>query len=280
MGRVEGKVALVTGCARGQGRAHAITLAREGANIIGFDALADDPNAPYAMSTQADLDETVRLVESVGGKIVTGRADVRDLDAVQAMVTAGVEQFGRLDIVAASAGISPRGAATWDITDEGWRSTLDVNLTGVRNTIAAAVPAVIAAGNGGSIVCTSSAAGLKFVPGLADYNAAKAGVVALAKTLANELAPLQIRVNALAPGTVNTPMVSENAGTFALFRPDLEAPTLEDCLSIFASMMPMGHPWIEVEDVANALLFLASDEARYITGQVIAVDQGVSNKAV
>lgn len=280
MGRVEGKVALISGVARGQGRSHALTLAREGADIIGFDSLANDPNAPYAMGSEADLAETVALVEATGRRILTGTVDVRDRGGVTAFVQRSVGELGRLDIVAASAGISPPGAATWDISSSGWDGTIGVNLTGVFNTVAAAVPAMIGAGNGGSIVCTSSGAGLKFVPGLADYNAAKAGVVAIAKTLANELAPLQIRVNALAPGTVNTPMVTENAGTFKLFRPDLEEPTLEDCLPIFSSMMPMGHPWVEPEDVSNALLFLASDEARYITGQVLAVDQGVSNKAI
>jgi SDR family mycofactocin-dependent oxidoreductase len=278
MGRVQDKVAFITGVARGQGRSHAVRLAEEGADIIGVDLLAPEPFAPYPMATDDDMQETAALVEKTGRRFVGIRADVRDRTAMKHAVDQGVDEFGRLDIVAASAGISPGGGPLWGIPAEEWDAVIGTNLTGVYNTLAAAVPAMIAAGNGGSIVCTSSGAGLRYVPNLVDYNASKAGVVAIGKTLANELASTGIRVNVLAPGTVGTPLVTENAAMFKLFRPDLEAPTIDDALPVFTAMMPMGKPWIDPIDVSNALLFLASDEARYITGQVLAVDQGTTNR--
>lgn len=278
MGRVQGKVAFITGVARGQGRSHALRLAEEGADIIGVDLLQPEEHAPYPMSTQADLDETTALVEKTGRRMLGFKADVRDRAALQKAVTAGVSEFGRLDIVSANAGISPIGGMTWDIPAEEWGAVIDINLTGVFNTVAATVPAVIEAGNGGSIILTSSGAGLKYVPNLVHYNSAKAGVVAIAKTLANELAAQQIRVNVVAPGTVDTPLVSENKAMFKMFRPDLENPTIEDAEPIFRMMMPMGKPWVETVDVSNAVLYLASDEARYVTGTVLSVDLGVLNR--
>jgi (+)-trans-carveol dehydrogenase len=278
MGRVQDKVAFITGVARGQGRSHALRLAEEGADIIGIDLLAPEPFAPYPMATDEDLDETVMLVEKTGRRMLGVRADVRDRAAVKAAVGQGIAEFGRLDIVSASAGIAPSGGPLWEIPAEEWDAVIATNLTGVYNTLAAAVPEMIAAGNGGSIICTSSGAGMRYVPNLVDYNASKAGVVAVGKTLANELAPHGIRVNVLAPGTVNTPLVTENTAMFKLFRPDLQDPTIDDALPVFTAMMPMGKPWIEAIDVSNALVFLASDEARYITGQVLAVDQGTTNR--
>ncbi|MBF4997354.1 mycofactocin-coupled SDR family oxidoreductase [Nocardia sp. BSTN01] len=279
MGRVENKVAFITGAARGQARAHAIRLAEEGADIIGVDSLAADPYASYPMGTQADLDETIALVEKAGRRMIGVKADVRDRAALQAALDQGLAEFGRLDIVCASAGISPPGRPLWEIDPAQWSGVLDVNLTGVFNTLAVTVPALVAAGNGGSIVLTASGAGLKSPQNLGDYNASKAGVVALGKTLANELAAQRIRVNVIAPGTVGTPMVTENEETFKLFRPDLENPTLEDARPVFAMMMPMGEPWVDPVDIANAVLFFASDEARFVTGQVLAVDEGMTNKA-
>jgi (+)-trans-carveol dehydrogenase len=278
MGRVQGKVAFITGAARGQGRSHALRLAEEGADIIGIDAVQPDPFAPYPMPTQDDFDETVALVEKTGRRMLGIKSDVRDRAALQSAVDQGVAEFGRLDIVSASAGISPTGGPLWELPPAEWDAIIDTNLTGVYNTLAVTVPAIIAAGNGGSIICTSSGAGLRYVPNLVHYNASKAGVVAIGKTLANELATQQIRVNVLAPGTVNTPLVTENVDMFKLFRPDLDEPTLEDARPVFAAIMPMGEPWIEPVDVSNALLFLASDEARFITGQVLAVDQGTTNR--
>ncbi|MFB1298532.1 mycofactocin-coupled SDR family oxidoreductase [Mycobacterium sp. pW049] len=278
MGRVQDRVAFITGVARGQGRSHALRLAEEGADIIGVDILADDVHAPYPLGTQADMDETIALVEKTGRRMVGVQADVRDRGALKAAVDAGVAEFGRLDIVSANAGISPIGGMTWVLPDEEWGAVIDINLTGVFNTVAVTVPAVIAAGNGGSVILTSSGAGLKYVPNLVHYNSAKAGVVAIAKTLANELAPQQIRVNAVAPGTVDTPLISENKAMFKMFRPDLEDPTLADAEPVFSMMMPMGKPWVETVDVSNAVLYLASDEARYVTGTVLSVDMGVLNR--
>lgn len=278
MGRVQDKVAFITGVARGQGRSHAVRLAEEGADIVGVDLLAPESFAPYPMPTDDDLQETVTLVEKTGRRLLGIKADVRDRAAIQGAVEQGIQEFGRLDIVAANAGFSPAGGPLWEIPAGEWDSVIGTNLTGVYHTLAAAVPAMIDAGNGGSIVCISSGAGLRYVPNLVDYNASKAGVVAVAKTLANELASTGIRVNVLAPGTVDTPRVTENAAMFKLFRPDLEDPTIEDALPVFTAMMPMGKPWIDPIDVSNALLFLASDEARYITGQVLAVDQGATNR--
>jgi (+)-trans-carveol dehydrogenase len=280
MGRVAGKVALVTGAARGQGRAQAVRLAEEGADVIALDLATPVPSMGYPMGTAEELDETAALVEAAGGRVVHRVADVRDRDAVQAVVDEGVRVLGRLDVVVASAGISPPGRAVWRIPADEWRDVLDINLTGVWNTVSVAVPQLLTQGTGGSIVVISSGAGLKGVPHLGAYSAAKAGVVSLAKTLANELASRQIRVNAIAPGTVDTPMVTANTQQFKLFRPDLADPSLEDCVEGFRAMMPMGHPWIDVVDVANAVLFLASEESRYITGVVLPVDQGNLNRAV
>lgn len=249
MGRVEDKVAFITGVARGQGQSYALRLAEEGADIIGVDLLEDECFAPYPMATQADMDETIALVEKTGRRIVTAKADVRDRAALAEAVGVGVAEFGRLDIVSANAGISPTGGMTWDIPAEEWQAVIDINLTGVFNTVAVAVPHMIAAGNGGSIILTSSGAGLKYVPNLVHYNSAKAAVVAIGKTLSNELAAQHIRVNVIAPGTVNTALISENKAMFKLFRPDLEEPTIDDAEPIFTMMMPMGKPWVEPEDV-------------------------------
>ena len=279
-GRVSGKVALITGAARGQGRAEAVRLAEEGADIIAVDLTAPVPSMGYAMGTSEELAETAALVEATGQRVITRVADVRDRAALQDVVDEGVRTFGRLDIVVASAGISPPARAVWKIPEDEWHDVLDINLTGSWNTVSVAVPQLISQGEGGSIILISSGAGLKGVPHLGAYSASKAAVVSLAKSLANELASRKIRVNAIAPGTVDTPMVTANTQQFKLFRPDLADPTLEDCVEGFRSMMPMGEPWIDAVDVANAVLFLASDESRYITGIVLPVDQGNLNRAV
>jgi (+)-trans-carveol dehydrogenase len=168
----------------------------------------------------------------------------------------------------------------WTISPEQWRDVIDINLTGVFNTLSVTVPAIQAAGNGGSIIVTSSGAGLRSVQNLADYNASKHGVVGLAQTLANELAREQIRVNVICPGTVGTPMVTANEVQFKVFRPDLENPTLDDCRPIFEMIMPMGQPWLDPEQISNAVVFLASDQARYVTGIVMPVDQGTNNRVM
>jgi (+)-trans-carveol dehydrogenase len=280
MGRVDDKVAFITGGARGQGRSHAVRLAQEGADIIVVDSIGASEAYPwmsYPMATKEDLIETARLVEAQGRGIVAREGDVRDQSSLEDALREGLEKFGHVDIVSANAGISPFGPVTWLNDDRQWQDVLDVNLLGVRNTVRAVVPAMIEAERGGAIVVTSSGAGLKGVYGLSDYCASKFAVIGLARSLANEVAPHNIRVNVIAPGTVDTDMV-QNDGLRKLFRPDLENPTKDDVMPLFMQMSMLPIPWVDPIDISNALLFLASDEARYITGQVLSVDGGMSAK--
>ena len=273
-GRVAGKVAFITGAARGQGRSHAIRLAGEGADIIAIDVCDDIPTVPYGGATDADLAETVKAVEALDRRIVAVRADVRDYAAVKAALDVGVAEFGRLDIVSANAGVYSHAAAV-ELTEEQWGTLVDINLTGVWRTCKAAIGHLVDGGRGGSIVLTSSGAGLKGFPNLAHYVSAKHGVVGLMRTLALELAPHSIRVNSLHPATVDTPMV-QNDAMYRLFAPDALHPSREDFAAAAAPMNALPVPWIEPIDVSNALLFLASDEARYITGVALPVDAGMT----
>jgi len=277
MGRVEGKVAFITGAARGQGRSHAIRLAEEGADIIALDVCEDTPGAPYAGATEEDLAETVRQVEALDRRIVAEKADVRNFDQVKAVVDKGVAELGRLDIVSANAGISTAMAHSEDLSEEIWNDMIDVNLSGVWRTCKAAIPHIKAGGNGGSIVITSSDAGLFAYENISHYVSAKHGVVGLMRTLALELAPDMIRVNSIHPTTVNTPMVT-NEATYKLFRPDLENPTVEDFKQAAVVMNALPIPWVEPVDISNAVLFFASEEARYITGVPLPVDAGAAVK--
>lgn len=277
MGRVEGKVAFITGAARGQGRSHAIRLAQEGADIIAIDACEDQPNIPYPGATEADLAETVRLVEALDRRIVATKADVRDFTALKAAVDDGVAQLGRLDIVSANAGIGVDPRLTEEVPEEVWTDMLDVNLSGVWRAAKAAIPHIKAAGNGGSIILTSSAAGLRAYANAGAYVSAKHGVVGLMRTLALELAPHMIRVNSIHPTQVDTDMI-QNEATYRLFRPDLEHPTREDFAPASQTMNALPIPWVEAIDISNAVLFLASDEARYITGVTVSVDAGSNIK--
>jgi SDR family mycofactocin-dependent oxidoreductase len=272
-GRVEGKVAFVTGAARGQGRSHAIRLAEEGADIIAVDIAAQIASVPYEMATPADLAETVKEIEALDRRIHAVTADVRDFGALKAALDDGVAQLGQLDIVSANAGIASYGPSE-ELSEDTWQDMLAVNLTGVWHAAKAAIPHLRAAG-GGSIVLTSSTAGLMPFPNLSHYTSAKHGVVGLMKTLALELAPDMIRVNTVNPTTVNTDMVN-NAATYALFAPDLpEAErTAENLKERFQSLNALPIPWVEPRDISNAVLFLASDEARYITGITLPVDAG------
>ncbi|MGO9779679.1 MAG: mycofactocin-coupled SDR family oxidoreductase [Streptosporangiaceae bacterium] len=272
-GRVAGKVAFITGAARGQGRSHAIRLAQEGADIIAVDLCAQVASVPYAMSTPADLAETVKEVEALDRRIVATQADVRDYGALKVALDDGVAQLGRLDIVSANAGIASYGPSE-ELTEDTWRDMLDVNLTGVWHAAKAAIPHLRAAG-GGSIVLTSSTAGLMPFPNLSHYTSAKHGVVGLMKTLALELAPDFIRVNTVNPTTVNTDMVN-NQATYDLFAPDLpeEQRTTQNLKERFQALNALPIPWVEPRDISNAVLFLASDEARYITGVTLPVDAG------
>jgi SDR family mycofactocin-dependent oxidoreductase len=263
-GRVAGKVAFITGAARGQGRSHAIRLAEEGADIIAVDICRDYGTVPYAMATEADLAETVKAVEALDRRIVATQADVREAAALKAAVDDGVAQLGRLDIVSANAGICT--VQSWDeVTPAVWQDTLDTNLTGVWNTMVVSVPHLIAAG-GGSIICTSSTAGIKGLPYLAPYVAAKHGVVGIARTMANELAIHKIRVNTVHPTGVDTPMGTGLAGLEPLINRD---PNLGP---IYMNTLPVEI--VDPRDISNAVLFLASDEARYVTGLEFTVDAG------
>jgi SDR family mycofactocin-dependent oxidoreductase len=263
-GRVAGKVAFITGAGRGQGRSHAIRLAEEGADIIAVDICQDYATVGYGMATPADLAETVKAVEALDRRIIASPADVRDAAALKAAVDDGVAQLGRLDIVCANAGICT--IQSWDeVTPQVWQDTLDTNLTGVWNTMVAATPHLIAAG-GGSIICTSSTAGIKGLPYLAPYVAAKHGVVGIAKTMANELAVHKIRVNTVHPTGVDTPMGSGLGGLEALIARD---PNLGP---IYMNALPVES--VQPRDISHAVLFLASDEAQYVTGLEFTVDAG------
>ena len=274
MGLLDGKVAFVTGAARGQGRSHARRLAAEGADIIAIDACATQDWLSYPLAGEADLAQTVKEVEALDRRIVARRADVRDLTAVQAALGAGVAELGgRLDIVCANAAIISQPMPTWEIDVQQWRELIDVTLTGVFVTVKAAVPHMIAAGNGGSIALTSSGAALISGPGLADYKAAKAGVLSLTRTLACELAEHFIRVNAICPTAVDTPMI-QNETLYRSFRPDRASPGREDVKAEFQTMNLLPIPWIDPVDVSNAIVWLASDAARYVTGVTLPVDAG------
>jgi (+)-trans-carveol dehydrogenase len=275
-GRVAGKVAFITGAARGQGRSHAIRLAQEGADIIAVDLCGQVDSVPYAMATPADLADTVKQVEALDRRIVATQADVRDYGALKAAVDDGVAQLGRLDIVSANAGIFSTGRAD-ELPEQSWQDTIDINLTGVWHAAKAAIGHLIEGGRGGSIILTSSVAGLKPAENIVHYVSAKHGVVGLMRTLALELAPHSIRVNSLHPTTVSTDMILNDA-TYQLFRPDLPHPTVDDASDVFLAMNALPVKWVEAVDISNALLFLASDEARYITGVPLPIDAGTMLK--
>ncbi|HEU4362378.1 MAG TPA: mycofactocin-coupled SDR family oxidoreductase [Mycobacterium sp.] len=273
-GRVAGKVAFITGAARGQGRSHAVRLAQEGADIIAVDLCGPiSDNSPIAPSTPDDLAETADLVKGLDRRIVTAEVDVRDFDALTTAVDSGVQQLGRLDIIVANAGIG-NGGQTLDKTAEtDWRDMIDVNLSGVWKTVKSGVPHLLSGNRGGSVILTSSVGGLKAYPHTGHYIAAKHGVVGLMRAFAVELGQHFIRVNSVHPTNVNTPMFM-NEGTMKLFRPDLADPGPDDLAvaAQFMHVLPVG--WVEPVDISNAVLFLASDEARYITGLPLTVDAG------
>lgn len=271
-GRLEGKVAFITGAARGQGRAHAVRMAEEGADIIATDICSNIKTVTaYDLATQADLAETVRLVEATGRRIVAEKADVRDIDALTQAVERGVDELGRLDTVVANAGIFSHALESHNYDEQAWTDVIDVNQTGVWHTVKAAMPHMLATGEGGSLILISSLAGSKGLASLASYTAAKHGVVGLMKVLANEYGQHGIRVNTIHPNAIATEMV-QNETLYRIFRPDLEKPTLEDALPAFAGMNPFKIPFIDAVHVSNAVVFLASDEALYISGAQLPVD--------
>ena len=270
--RFEGKVVFITGAARGQGREHAVRFAAEGAKVIGVDICADLPECYYPLATEADLAETVKQVEAAGGAMHAEVADVRELPRLREVVKAGVVKYGRLDVIVANAGLySPN--PTQFLTSEQWDETIGVNLTGVFNTVRAAMKIIISQNEGGAIVITSSTAGLKGFYGSPAYNASKHGVVGFMRSLALELAPNQIRVNTIHPTSVATPMIINEAFP-KLVRFDVADPGVDDAAEFLREQQPMGIPWLQAGDVSDALLWLCSDEARYVTGVTLPVDAG------
>lgn len=272
MGRLDGKVALVTGAARGQGRAIAVRFAQEGAAVVAIDACATYDHIDYPLPTQADLEETADLVRRDGGRIESVVADVRDADALVEAVSLAVDRFGSLTTVCANAGIGGERGKMWDTSEDVWHTVLEVNLLGVWKTVRAAVPALIDAG-GGSVILTSSLAGIRGLRHTSAYVSAKHGVVGMMRALANEAGEFNIRSNVILPGNTNTPLLN-NQATWRLFRPDLADPTVEDVKPTMQSLALLPTPWVESEDIANAALWLASDESRFVTGLEIPVDAG------
>lgn len=269
MGRLDGKVAFVTGAARGQGRAHSVRLASEGADIIAVDICSGFATVPLKASTPEDLEQTVGLVQKEGRRIVASQTDVRDLPGLQAAFDAGLDQLGRIDVVVANAAIL-NWAWSWEMTSEQWQEVIDVNLTGVFNTAKVAIPAMIRQGQGGSIIITSSIAGLFGQSFTASYTAAKHGVVGLARCLANELGEHSIRVNTVHPIGVDTEMMKvpglmEMIGSRA-----------ETLGPMFMSALPVDR--LQPEDVADLVAFLASDESKYMTGGQLRIDAGKLNR--
>ena len=273
MGELDGKVALVTGGARGQGRVHALTLAARGCDVAVCDVVAPMATVPYDLASPADLAETARLVGETGRRGVTAVADVRDSAQVRRAVDATVAAFGRLDILVANAGICSF-APVADLTDEAWEEMVATNLTGVFKTVRAVVPHMARA-RSGRIVATSSMGGRMGMPNLAHYVAAKWGVIGLIKSVALELAPLGVTANVVCPSTVDTPM-AHNQAMYGLFCPDLVDPGRDEVRPAYARMNPMRVPWLDPQDVADAVAFLVSDGARHISGATIEVSAGGS----
>ena len=273
MARLDRKVALITGAARGVGRSTAVRLAQEGADIIAIDIQSQIDTVPYPMATPDDMAQTVKEVEALGRRIVAHRTDVRDYDMVKAALDDGVARLGRLDIVSANAGNVSFGRVE-DFSEQAWKDIIDVNLTGVWHTAKAAIPHLRAAG-GGSIIITSSVGGLKGLQNTGPYTSAKHGVVGLMRTLANELAPDSIRVNSVHPTSTSTNQI-HNQQLYHMFLPDHDESdiTADEVAPSFKTVHPLAVPWVEPVDISNAVLFLASDEARYITGVTLPVDAG------
>jgi SDR family mycofactocin-dependent oxidoreductase len=272
---MDGKVAFVTGAARGQGRSHAVRLAEEGADIIAVDVCQQLATVPYPMSTAEDLAETAKAVEALDRRIVAQQADVRDFGSLKAAVDAGVAELGRLDVVCANAGISTMGT-TWELSEEQWDEMINVCLGGVWRTVKATIPKLIEQGQGGSIIITGSTASLKGFAGVGHYSAAKHGVLGLMRALVNEVSRYSIRVNTVVPTSTNTPMI-QNDMMRELFQVAQDAP-LEEYGQAFQAMHTLPVPWAEPLDISNAVLWLASDESRYCTGDIIQVDCGFHAK--
>lgn len=270
-----GQVAFISGAARGQGRSHAVRLAREGVRIIGFDLCEQIDTVPFPMSTTEDLAETERLVAEVGGEMLGIVADVRDQGQVDDALRAGLDRFGRVDIVLGNAGILHNYKKTWAIEDDDFRNVIDVNVIGVWHTVKAAIPQLIAQKEGGAIVLTGSGASISGIPNLGGYVASKHAVLGLMRTLAKELGRYQIRVNAVMPGNCNTPMF-DNDGIKRLYVPESQEPSMDTFLERAAAMSPMRNPYVEPEDISEAIAFLVSPAGRLVSGVAFPVDGGTA----
>jgi SDR family mycofactocin-dependent oxidoreductase len=271
-GLLAGQVAFVTGAARGQGRGHALALAREGASIIAVDACAPIATVPYPLGTKEDLQETAERVAALGVRVIHGVVDVRDLTGLESFASDAVGELGRLDVVCANAGISTP-SPTLTMTEETWQTTMDINLTGVWKTCRATVPHIIAGGRGGAVIITSSSATSMISGNIAHYTASKHGLIGFMRVLAKELAPHRIRVNTLHPTGVRTPMIF-NEPMYRLFRPDLEDPDQEDFESVARTHHALGVSSVEPEDVSAAVIYLAASSGRYVTGSTLMLDAG------
>lgn len=273
MGGLEGRVALVTGGARGMGHSHAVALARAGVAVALVDLCEGFDEVPYPMATQADLDHTVQLVEAEGVRCMSRVADVRDLDAMLDVVAAVEAELGSVDIAIANAGVSRMGMIHEE-SPEGWSTVIDINLTGTFNTFRAASPGMRARG-WGRLVGISSMMGRASNPTLSAYCASKWGVIGLVKAAAQDLAHFGVTVNAVAPGNIGTPMLL-NEHMFTMMRPDLEHPTAADMAPVMAGLHAQPVPWLEPEEVTRAVMYLVSEDATHITGTVMDVSAGAS----
>jgi SDR family mycofactocin-dependent oxidoreductase len=251
-------------------------LAEEGADIVMIDIATQISSVAYPMATPEDLAETVEMVKALDRQVIASQVDVRDLAGLTDFLHRAVADLGRLDIVCANAGIYSQGLLG-ELDERTWRDVIDVNLTGVWNTCRAAIPHLVAGGRGGSIILTSSAVGLRAVANVGHYAAAKHGVIGLMRTLALELAPHSIRVNTVHPTGVDTPMI-QNESLYRLMVPGVDHPTRDDVAPVLESLNALPVPWVEPRDVSHAVLFLASDEARFITGVTFPVDAGMTIK--
>lgn len=270
-GTFAGKVALISGAARGQGRSHALRFASLGASVVAFDICEQIENVPYTMSRQEDLDETVAAGRAAGGIIDGYQADVRHQDQLDEVVKQAVASYGGIDVVVANAAILAPRSHLWETAEDDFQNIIGVNLLGVWRTVKAAMPALIE--RRGSVVVTGSGASVKALPNVGAYVTAKHGLVGMVRVLAKEMAPSGVRVNAVLPGNANTPMFN-NEGMHHLYVPEVPEPTEEQFLTRAAAGIPMGVPYVEPVDITEAVVWLASPAARYVTGVLLPVDGG------
>jgi (+)-trans-carveol dehydrogenase len=273
MSRFRGQTVVISGAARGQGRSHALRFAEEGANVVAFDVCTQIATVPFAMPGPEDLDETVRLVRERGGKILAAPVDVRDAQQVESVFGQAIGIFGSVDVVVANAGIVGNFAPVWEVADDVFRDVVDVNLIGSWHVVKAGIAAMLGHGVHGAIVVIGSGASLKGLPNLAPYVASKHALVGLVRTAAREAAPHGVRVNLVAPGSVNTPMFI-NEPTARLYAPEDDTAGTETLLERSRAVVPMGIPYVQPDDISEAVMYLASDAARYVTGAVLPVDGG------